>query len=67
MTGEGSEPGNDITVTFPSGKTSQGKVGQDGQWEVDVPAGEELKPGDKVTAKKQIHQVMNHQVVQVTS
>nr|WP_172689446.1 Ig-like domain-containing protein [Staphylococcus aureus]ARF19376.1 cell wall associated biofilm protein [Staphylococcus aureus] len=52
ITGEGSEPGNDITVTFPSGKTSQGKVGQDGQWEVDVPAGEELKPGDKVTAKE---------------
>ncbi|HGO3654529.1 TPA: Ig-like domain-containing protein [Staphylococcus aureus] len=52
ITGEGSEPGNDITVTFPSGKTSQGKVGQDGQWEVDVPEGEELKPGDKVTAKE---------------
>ncbi|MCJ8095388.1 Ig-like domain-containing protein, partial [Staphylococcus aureus] len=52
ITGEGSEPGNDITVTFPSGKTSQGKVGQDGQWEVDVPAGEGLKPGDKVTAKE---------------
>ncbi|MBS3579573.1 hypothetical protein KCX37_13695, partial [Staphylococcus aureus] len=42
ITCEGSEPGNDITVTFPSGKTRQGKVGQDGQWEVDVPAGEEL-------------------------
>ncbi|MBS3579577.1 hypothetical protein KCX37_13715, partial [Staphylococcus aureus] len=51
ITGEGSEPGDEITVTFPSGKTRQGKVGQDGQWEVDVAAGEELTPGDKVTAK----------------
>ncbi|MBS3579578.1 hypothetical protein KCX37_13720, partial [Staphylococcus aureus] len=45
-------PRNDITVTFPRANTRQAKVGQDGQWDVDVPAGEQLKPGDKVTAKE---------------
>ncbi|MFZ8412274.1 hypothetical protein ACO1MD_14195, partial [Staphylococcus aureus] len=33
-------------------KTTQPKVAQDGQWEVDVPAAEDKKPGDKLTPKQ---------------
>ncbi|WP_256278019.1 Ig-like domain-containing protein, partial [Staphylococcus sp. HMSC065E08] len=44
------EPNGTVTVTFPDGSTSTGKVDEDGNWTVNVPEGTELKPGDKVTA-----------------
>ncbi|WP_323712959.1 hypothetical protein P3T92_13945 (plasmid) [Staphylococcus aureus] len=44
-------------------KQVTGNVGQDGQWEVDVPAGEELKPGGQSYSKRnRFHQALNHQV-----
>ncbi|WP_145340881.1 putative Ig domain-containing protein [Staphylococcus condimenti] len=44
------EPNGTVTVTFPDGSTSTGKVDEDGNWTVNVPEGTELNPGDKVTA-----------------
>ncbi|MDW8682728.1 Ig-like domain-containing protein, partial [Streptococcus suis] len=44
------EPGATITVTFPDGSTATTTADEDGNYTVDVPAGVELKEGDKVTA-----------------
>ncbi|MGQ7367442.1 Ig-like domain-containing protein, partial [Streptococcus suis] len=44
------EPGSTITVTFPDGSTVITTADENGNFTVDVPAGVELKEGDKVTA-----------------
>ncbi|HEM3703629.1 TPA: hypothetical protein U1D11_002190, partial [Streptococcus suis] len=44
------EPGSTVTVTFPDGSTVTTTADEDGNYTVDVPAGVELKDGDKVTA-----------------
>ncbi|NQK46293.1 LPXTG cell wall anchor domain-containing protein, partial [Streptococcus suis] len=44
------EPGSTVTVTFPDGSTVTTTADEDGNYTVDVPAGVELKEGDKVTA-----------------
>ncbi|NRG69924.1 LPXTG cell wall anchor domain-containing protein, partial [Streptococcus suis] len=44
------EPGATVTVTFPDGSTATTTADEDGNYTVDVPAGVELKEGDKVTA-----------------
>ncbi|MBY4986882.1 LPXTG cell wall anchor domain-containing protein, partial [Streptococcus suis] len=44
------EPGATVTVTFPDGSTVTTTADEDGNYTVDVPAGVELKEGDKVTA-----------------
>ncbi|HFU4500067.1 TPA: Rib/alpha-like domain-containing protein, partial [Streptococcus suis] len=44
------EPGSTITVTFPDGSTVTTTADENGNFTVDVPAGVELKEGDKVTA-----------------
>ncbi|MGT2669153.1 Ig-like domain-containing protein, partial [Streptococcus porcorum] len=44
------EPGSTVTVTFPDGSTATTTADEDGNYTVDVPAGVELKDGDKVTA-----------------
>ncbi|WP_242509022.1 Ig-like domain-containing protein, partial [Staphylococcus condimenti] len=49
VSGNGEQNGK-VTVTFPAGATSTGKVDENGNWTVNVPEGTELKPGDKVTA-----------------
>ena len=48
ITGTG-RPGEDITVTFPDGKTATTTVDENGNWSVKVPAGTELETGQKVT------------------
>ena len=42
------EPGSTVTVTFPDGSTSTGKADQDGNYVIDIPAGENLKGGDHI-------------------
>ena len=49
ITGTG-VPGAEITVTLPDGTEITTNVNPNGTWEIDVPAGLELKPGDRVTA-----------------
>ncbi|HFI0121179.1 TPA: Ig-like domain-containing protein, partial [Streptococcus suis] len=44
------EPGSTVTVTFPDGSTATTTADEDGNYTVDVPAGVELKEGDKVSA-----------------
>ncbi|HEL2052693.1 TPA: hypothetical protein TY426_002328, partial [Streptococcus suis] len=44
------EPGATVTVTFPDGSTVITTADENGNYTVDVPAGVELKEGDKVTA-----------------
>ncbi|NQO84629.1 LPXTG cell wall anchor domain-containing protein, partial [Streptococcus suis] len=44
------EPGSTVTVTFPDGTTVTTTADENGNFTVDVPAGVELKAGDKVTA-----------------
>ncbi|WP_238145064.1 Ig-like domain-containing protein, partial [Streptococcus suis] len=44
------EPGATVTVTFPDGSTVTTTADENGNYTVDVPAGVELKEGDKVTA-----------------
>ncbi|HFI0452016.1 TPA: Ig-like domain-containing protein, partial [Streptococcus suis] len=44
------EPGSTVTVTFPDGSTVTTTADENGNFTVDVPAGVELKEGDKVTA-----------------
>ncbi|MGQ7376020.1 Ig-like domain-containing protein, partial [Streptococcus suis] len=44
------EPGATVTVTFPDGSTATTTADEDGNYTVDVPAGVELKEGDKITA-----------------
>ncbi|WP_205527072.1 Ig-like domain-containing protein, partial [Staphylococcus sp. EZ-P03] len=44
------EPNGTVTVTFPDGTTAEAPVDADGNWTVNVPAGTDLKAGDKVTA-----------------
>ncbi|HFU3824422.1 TPA: Ig-like domain-containing protein, partial [Streptococcus suis] len=44
------EPGSTVTVTFPDGSTATTTADENGNYTVDVPAGVELKEGDKVTA-----------------
>jgi len=48
ITGAG-KPGSIITVTFPDGEKETAKVDKDGSWNVVVPDGVTLKPGDKIT------------------
>ncbi|WP_141760577.1 hypothetical protein [Corynebacterium sp. HMSC074A01] len=50
MSGKGDRPNEEITVTFPGGKTVTTTTDENGNWKVDVPSGVELKPGDKVIA-----------------
>ncbi|HFI0568962.1 TPA: Ig-like domain-containing protein, partial [Streptococcus suis] len=45
------EPGSTVTVTFPDGSTATTTADENGNYTVDVPAGVELKEGDKVSAK----------------
>ncbi|MGQ7357885.1 Ig-like domain-containing protein, partial [Streptococcus suis] len=45
------EPGSTVTVTFPDGSTATTTADENGNYKVDVPAGVELKEGDKVSAK----------------
>ncbi|HFI0639998.1 TPA: Ig-like domain-containing protein, partial [Streptococcus suis] len=45
------EPGATVTVTFPDGSTATTTADENGNYTVDVPAGVELKEGDKVSAK----------------
>ncbi|HFU4464953.1 TPA: Ig-like domain-containing protein, partial [Streptococcus suis] len=44
------EPGATVTVTFPDGTEVTTTADENGDYTVDVPAGVELKEGDKVTA-----------------
>ncbi|HFI0173277.1 TPA: Ig-like domain-containing protein, partial [Streptococcus suis] len=44
------EPGSTVTVNFPDGSTATTTADENGNYTVDVPAGVELKEGDKVTA-----------------
>ncbi|MGQ7385648.1 Ig-like domain-containing protein, partial [Streptococcus suis] len=44
------KPGSTVTVTFPDGSTVTTIADENGNFTVDVPAGVELKAGDKVTA-----------------
>ncbi|HFU4015196.1 TPA: Ig-like domain-containing protein, partial [Streptococcus suis] len=44
------EPGSTVTVTFPDGSTATTTADENGSYTVDVPAGVELKEGDKVSA-----------------
>ncbi|MGQ7381129.1 Ig-like domain-containing protein, partial [Streptococcus suis] len=44
------EPGATVTVNFPDGSTVTTTADENGNYTVDVPAGVELKEGDKVTA-----------------
>ncbi|HFI0671070.1 TPA: Ig-like domain-containing protein, partial [Streptococcus suis] len=44
------EPGSTVTVTFPDGSTATTTADENGNYTVDVPAGVELKEGDKVSA-----------------
>ncbi|PVX52261.1 hypothetical protein C7377_0568 [Balneicella halophila] len=46
----GGNPGSEIVVTFPDGGVVTTTVDEDGNWEVDVPDGEDLTPGETVTA-----------------
>ena len=48
ITGTG-RPGEDITVTFPDGKTATTTVDENGNWSVKVPSGTKLETGQKVT------------------
>ncbi len=50
VSGKGDRPGEEITVTFPGGKTVTTSTDANGNWKVNVPSGVELKPGDTVTA-----------------
>ncbi|HFI2454072.1 TPA: Ig-like domain-containing protein, partial [Streptococcus suis] len=45
------EPGATVTVTFPDGTEVTTTADENGNYTVDVPAGVELKEGDKVSAK----------------
>ena len=47
ITGKG-EPGSDITVELPDGTKVPGKVDENGNWEVEIPADKTLKAKDKV-------------------
>ncbi|WJY80689.1 hypothetical protein CCOY_10595 [Corynebacterium coyleae] len=49
ITGKDDRPNSKITVTFPDGTKEEAITDKDGNWKVDVPAGIELKPGDKIT------------------
>ncbi|EES35467.1 hypothetical protein HMPREF0791_1918, partial [Staphylococcus epidermidis W23144] len=49
ISGKG-EPGSTITVTFPDGSTTTGKVDGNGDWTVTVPDEITLHEGDKITA-----------------
>ena len=50
VTGKGDRPNEEITVTFPGGKTVTTTTDENGNWKVNVPSGVELNTGDKVTA-----------------
>lgn len=49
VSGEG-VPGAEIEVTFPDGEKETTIVEEDGYWEVEVPEGTDLKPGDEIEA-----------------
>ncbi|WP_246815389.1 Ig-like domain-containing protein, partial [Corynebacterium sp. HMSC11D10] len=49
ITGKDDRPNSKVTVTFPDGTKEEATTDKDGNWKVDVPAGIELKPGDKIT------------------
>ena len=49
ITGKDNRPNSKVTVTFPDGTKEEATTDKDGNWSVDVPAGIELKPGDKIT------------------
>ena len=51
ITGNGDRPGEDITVTFPDGKTVTVKTKEDKTFEVEVPEGTTLHNGDVIKAK----------------
>nr|WP_269667935.1 Ig-like domain-containing protein [Staphylococcus warneri] len=42
------EPGSTVTITFPDGTTATGKTDEDGNYVIDIPAGENLKGGDHI-------------------
>jgi len=42
------EPGSTVTITFPDGTTATGKTNEDGNYVIDIPAGENLKGGDHI-------------------
>ncbi|WP_051797632.1 Ig-like domain repeat protein [Staphylococcus warneri] len=42
------EPGSTVTVTFPDGTTATGKTDENGNYVIDIPAGENLKGGDHI-------------------
>ena len=48
ISGTGDRPNEDIIVELPGGKKVETTTDKDGKWTVKVPAGVELKPGDKV-------------------
>ena len=50
VSGKGDRPNEEITVTFPGGKTVTTTTDENGNWKVNVPSGVELNTGDKVTA-----------------
>ena len=48
ISGTGDRPNEKIIVELPGGKKVETTTDKDGKWTVKVPAGVELKPGDKV-------------------
>jgi len=42
------EPGSTVTITFPDGTTATGKTDENGNYVIDIPAGENLKGGDHI-------------------
>ncbi|MGD3155554.1 Ig-like domain-containing protein [Staphylococcus warneri] len=42
------EPNSTVTITFPDGTTATGKTDEDGNYVIDIPAGENLKGGDHI-------------------
>ncbi|WPJ93621.1 YPDG domain-containing protein [Corynebacterium sp. UMB2355A] len=57
ISGKGDRPNETIKVTLPNGKVVETETDKDGNWKVDVPAGVELKPGDKITVTDGAHTV----------
>ncbi|MCO6395329.1 YPDG domain-containing protein [Corynebacterium sp. MC-17D] len=49
ISGKDDRPNETIQVTLPDGKVIATMTDKDGNWKVDVPAGTELNPGDKIT------------------
>ena len=49
ISGTGDRPNEDIIVNLPDGTKVETETDKNGKWTIEVPAGVELKPGDKVT------------------